>query len=86
MTEIICPGCGATMRLIATVVRVPPLDRDYSIRTEALAAMVRAKRGNHTLEEAAKESGISAGTLSRIERNKGQPLLDTLNILLHWLK
>lgn len=44
------------------------------------------KRKDLTLREAADEIGVSAATISRIERGAGQPDTPTLRRLLRWLE
>lgn len=50
-----------------------------------LADRIAAKRGKQSLRDAAAESGVSAATLSRIERGK-DPDMTTLLGLCHWLR
>lgn len=53
---------------------------------EQLAAMVRAKRGKRGLRQTAREiDGLSASTLSRVERGK-LPDMDTFLSLCDWLE
>jgi transcriptional regulator with XRE-family HTH domain len=55
------------------------------LKTEKLAAMVRAKRGKRGLREIAAEIGnVSASTLSRVEQGK-VPDLETFFELCRWL-
>lgn len=51
---------------------------------EVLAALVAVKRAGTPLREVAKASGLSPGTLSRIERCKGDVTVDTLRKLAAW--
>lgn len=52
-----------------------------------LAALVRGHREGRglTLRQAASECGISASTLSRIERREARPDLDTVRALVDWV-
>ena len=54
------------------------------VRLGQIGALVRERRGAHGVRHAAKEIGISAATLSRIENGK-QPDLDTFAKLCRWL-
>ena len=55
-----------------------------NIRLGQIGALVRERRGANGVRHAAKEIGISAATLSRIENGK-QPDLDTFAKLCRWL-
>lgn len=52
-----------------------------------LAAIVKGHREMKglTLREAAEQSGVSAATLSRIERAEARPDLDTVQALVSWI-
>lgn len=54
------------------------------INTDKLSAAIRTRRGNMSLREAAKESGINRGTLSEVERG-AKPGLDTFLRLCQWV-
>jgi len=54
-------------------------------RIEKLGRQVREKRGDRGVREAAKEIGISAATLSRVERGH-LPDLETFGKLCRWLE
>jgi transcriptional regulator with XRE-family HTH domain len=53
---------------------------------KGLAAIVKGHREMKglTLREAAEQSGVSAATLSRIERAEARPDLDTVQALVKW--
>ena len=51
---------------------------------EELSVKVKLQRGNRGIREAAKEIGISAATLSRIEQGK-QPDISTFGKVCKWL-
>ena len=53
-------------------------------RLGQIGALVRERRGDRGVREAAREVGVSAATLSRIENGK-QPDLDTFEKLCRWL-
>lgn len=56
-----------------------------SINTSALSEMIRSKRGNLGLREAAREIGdVSVSTLSRVE-NGNLPDIDTYVKICNWL-
>ena|SRR2546425_6401724 len=52
---------------------------------ESLGAMVRGRRGHKRLREAAREIGISAATLMRVESGR-IPDVDTFGKICTWLK
>lgn len=57
------------------------------VKLEELAAILKAHRSEHdlTLNDAARETGISASTLSRIENAKFSPKLETVVALCNWM-
>ena len=55
------------------------------VRLAQIGALVRERRGARGVRHAAKEVGISAATLSRIENGK-QPDLGTFEKLCRWLE
>ena len=55
------------------------------LRLGQIGALVREQRGERGVREAAREVGVSAATLSRIENGK-QPDLGTFEKLCRWLK
>ena len=55
-----------------------------NVRLGQIGALVRERRGAHGVRQAAREIGISAATLSRIENGR-QPDLDTFSKLCRWL-
>jgi transcriptional regulator with XRE-family HTH domain len=55
------------------------------VRLGQIGALVRERRGNLGVRNAAKEIGVSAATLSRIENGK-QPDLSTFEKLCRWLE
>lgn len=50
-----------------------------------LGASLRATRGDRSIESVASEFGMSTATLSRIERGKHTPSVDTALALARWL-
>jgi len=50
------------------------------------ARMLRARRGSMSLREAEEQSGVSAMTISRYEREKFVPDLVTFGMICDWLK
>jgi len=58
----------------------------HSINTDRLSEMIRSKRANRGLREAAKEIGdVSVSTLSRVE-NGNLPDIDTYLKICKWLQ
>lgn len=55
------------------------------VTLEQLGALIKEERGQRGLREVAREIGISAATLSRVESGK-QPDLETFSRLCVWLK
>ena len=57
------------------------------IRLAEFAAAIKAHRDLQglTLEQAAEATGVSASTLSRIERKKFHPRLETVHALCNWM-
>ncbi len=54
------------------------------IDTKKLAIAIRARRGRMTMRQAAKECGLSLGTISNLE-NESQPDLDTFARVCDWI-
>lgn len=57
----------------------------HSIKIDALAKMIKQKRGDQGLREVAKVIGISVSTLSRVE-NGNLPDIDSYMKLCKWLE
>lgn len=56
------------------------------VRIPDLPVVLEFKRGERSLREVSEASGVSASTLSRIERGDvGEPTLSTLEHLAAWL-
>lgn len=51
-----------------------------------LAYLVKAHRGDRSLRDAARESKVSASTLSRVERADTPPDIETFLALCRWLR
>lgn len=63
------------------------IERFSTLDSPRLAALVRAKRGAATLRQAAAETGISASTLSRLERGQWSTMsLETFLRVCDWLQ
>ena len=56
----------------------------WRYNTEKLSTLVRSRRANLTLRDAATESGVSASTLSRVENGKN-PDMESFLQLCNWL-
>ena len=56
----------------------------YYLDTETFKRLVKSKRGDRNLREVSTETGVSASTLSRVERGK-TPDMQTFFILCDWL-
>lgn len=57
-----------------------------SINTRYLSILLRRSRGDTPLRELATKTGISAGTLSRVERRVGVPTFETVARLASWFE
>lgn len=66
---------------------IAPVNAPKAIDFNSLAALVKGHREGRTitLRQAAEQCGVSAATLSRIERGDGRPDLDTVKLLVDWV-
>ena len=55
------------------------------LETTRLGKALREKRGGKTLMDVQIETGIAAGTLSKLERGIGSPELATFKTLMEWI-
>lgn len=55
------------------------------MRLHNIGLLLKVKRGENSLRKTAKEIGLSAATLSRIERGR-KPDIDSYEKILLWLK